>query len=115
MNTYKNERIIKIGEAEFLLRPTFENCAALEGDLKMGLNALAFKLAKAELPLNTDCVKVIYHCQVSDKKLTKEEIWMLCFGSWIDVMKEVLMFIGSITAGDNTQVEKKAQPQASIV
>lgn len=113
MNTYKNEKTIKLNDVEILLRPTFENCAALEGDLKIGLNALAFKLAKAELPLNTDCVKVIYHCQV-EKKYTREDIWMLAMGRWIDVMKEVLFFIGNITAGDNTQIEKKGEPQVIV-
>lgn len=109
MNSYKNEKIIKIGGQDILLRPTFENCEALETALGFGLPVLAHNLSKQKLPGMSDMAKVIYHCQ-AQKLITQEEIWKLVMAEGMMVMSDILIFVGQITAGDKfSTVEKKSQ------
>jgi hypothetical protein len=102
-NKYRNEMMIKIGEVEILLRPTFQNCANLEAALGYGIPMLAFNLMNKKLPGLADMVQVIFFCQ-ADKKLTLEEIWDLVMVEGIGSSTQVLQFIGQITTGDKTQV-----------
>lgn len=110
MNQYKNEKVIKLGGVEILLRPTFDNCASLEGDLGYGLPQLAFNMSKAKLPAMTDLTKVVFHCQAV-KKLTREEVWDLVMIEGVGLMTDILVFIANITTGAKHKVEeKKSQP-----
>lgn len=103
-NKFRNEKVVKLGEVEILLRPTFENCANLESSLGYGLPMMAFKLAKQQLPSMTDSAKVIFFCQ-AEKKYTLEQIWDLLMIEGSSVMKDLLVFVGGITAGDKTVQE----------
>lgn len=103
-NPLKNEKMVKLGEVEILLRPTFENCANLESSLGYGLPMLAYNLSKKQLPPMTDLTKVIYHCQVK-KEHSLEKIWELVMAEGMGVAGPILEFIGQITAGDRSQPE----------
>lgn len=103
-NKFRNEMTIKLGEVEILLRPTFENCANLESALGYGLPMMAFKLAKQQLPSMTDAAKVIFFCQ-AEKKYTLEQVWELMMENGSGIIKDLLMFVGGITAGDKTVQE----------
>lgn len=105
MNKFKNEKVIKLGEVEILLRPTFLNCADLETALGQGLPMLAYSLAQKKLPTMTDLAKVIYFCQADRTKYSLEEIWELVQCEGMMVAGPVLEFIGQITAGDKTAPE----------
>jgi len=102
-NKHRNESMIKVGEVEVLLRPTFENCANLESALGYGIPMLAFNMMNKKLPGLTEVAKVIYFCQ-AEKKHTLEEIWDLIMIEGIGSSTQVLHFIGQITTGDKTQV-----------
>jgi len=102
-NKFRNEMVVKVGDVEILLRPSFENCANLEAALGYGLPSLAFALAKQKLPTLTEVAKVIFFCQ-AEKKLTLEQIWDLMMVEGVASSTQVLIFIGQITAGDKTQV-----------
>jgi hypothetical protein len=104
MNKFKNEKVIKLGEVEILLRPTFMNCADLEAGLGYGLPMLAYNLAQKKLPNMTDLAKVIYFCQAERTK-SLEEIWDLVQSEGMMIAGPVLEFIGQITAGDKTAPE----------
>jgi len=106
MNKYKNEKLINVGGTEILLRPTFNNCASLEGDLGYGLPQLAFNLTKAKLPAMTELTKVIYHCQ-DVKNLNQEQVWELVMGEGVGIMAVVLEFVARITIGNKANVEEK--------
>lgn len=103
-NPLKNEKTITIGGVEILLRPTFENCANLEGSLGYGLPMLAFNLSRKQLPAITDLTKVIYHCQAK-KEHSLEKIWELVMKEGMMIAGPLLEFIGQITAGDQSQPE----------
>lgn len=102
-NKHRNEYVIKVGEVEVLLRPTFENCANLESALGYGLPMLAFNLSQKKMPPLTDLAKVIFFCQ-AEKKLTMASVWDLVLEEGVGITTQVLMFVGQVTAGDKTQV-----------
>lgn len=108
MSNIKNEKTIILSGNSILLRPTFENCEALESDLGYGLPVLAHNLAKQKLPGMSDITKVIFHCQ-AQKVYTKNQIFDLIMSHGMMIMTDILIFIGQITAGDKFSVEKKNQ------
>lgn len=108
MSNIKNEQIIEIAGNKILLRPTFENCEALESDLGYGLPVLAHNLTQKKLPGMADITKVIFHCQ-EKKVFSKQEIWEQVMSEGMMVMTQILIFVGKITAGDKYSVEKKNQ------
>lgn len=107
MNPYKNEKLVKVGGTEILLRPTFQNCVSLETDLGYGLPQLSMNLVKSKMPMMTELSKVIYHCQASEPKLDQEQVWNLVMAEGVRLMGPVLMFVSTITAGDKVDAEKK--------
>lgn len=113
MNTYKNEKVIKMGDVEILLRPTFQNCVSLEAVIEGGFSGLTMRLFKSQMPGLTDITKVVYHCQ-AEKKYTEEEIWQLVMKEGMGISNQVLMFVAQITAGDKTVIEKKNVETTSL-
>ena len=110
MSKIKNEKTITLAGSEILLRPTFANCEALESDLGFGLPVLAHNLSQKILPGMIQMAKVIYHCQ-AQKVYTKDDIWEMVQSEGMLIMTDILIFVGSITAGDKFNVEKKNQAQ----
>lgn len=109
-NKFRNEKQIKLGGVEVLLRPSFENIANLEDSLGFGLPTLSLRLSKMfqrqETPKLTDLAKIVFHCQ-AEKKYNLDEIWELCQEEGIESAKDILVFVSNVTAGN------KAAPQLS--
>lgn len=120
-NKYRNELEVKIGGETILLRPTFENIAAMEENIG-GLSYLAWKYSRATgkdgqakaLPGLTECAKIIYFNQAAtkpddptQKKLSLEEVWDLVSKEGVAVITPVLTFLGRITAGQKEDSEPK--------
>lgn len=116
-NKFKNEMLINIAGEEILLRPTFENLAAMETKMG-GIAYLAFKYGKGidvetmkidpiaaaqSLPPLTDAAQIIFFNQVApegEKKRTLEEIHELCLAEGLKVCTQVVMFLARCTAGN---------------
>ena len=98
-NKFRNEKIVKMGEVEILLRPTFENCANLEAALGFGIPQLAVNLALKKMPGLAEMAKVIYFCQ-AEKQYTLEQIWDLVMQEGAGFGVQVIEFVGMVTAGD---------------
>ncbi len=132
-NKFRNEMEISLGGETLLLRPTFENIAAMETDIG-GLAYLGWKYSrgirlgadgrptKASMgseasikatPTLTECAKVIYYNQAAtkaddptQKKFSLEEIWVLVSVEGISVVRPVTIYLAQVTAGDKkTDVE----------
>lgn len=113
MNPFKNEKQIKLGEVEILLRPSFENVAALENNVEPVM-AITQRLTKgaAKVPI-TLLAQIIYYCQAARKPenleayyYSLEEIWtMLQTTGSAEIFNPVLVFIGQVFAGDKTANE----------
>lgn len=127
-NKFRNEREITIGGEKILLRPTFENVAAMEENVG-GLSFLAWKYSRAgadggakALPGLAECAKIIYFNQAAtkpddptQKRLSLEEVWELVSAEGVGVIKPVLEYLGRMTAGrkgdevnELTEKEKKS-------
>jgi len=106
MNPYKNEKLIKFGEVEILLRPTFENIAAFESSV-ITLDEFSIRLVKGKTPGLAVLVQAIYFFQ-AEKKYNLEQInQMLQDSIGIQVNAQVLPFLGSVTAGHQSQLDVK--------
>lgn len=129
-NKFRNELEIKIGGETILLRPTFENIAAMESDIG-GLAYLGWKfsrgmrlgadgkvtkasmLSEASIratPTLTECTKVIYYNQAASKpedatqkKFNLEEIWALVSKEGVAIVKPVTIYLAQVTAGDKKE------------
>jgi hypothetical protein len=116
MNPVRNEYEISVGGEVILLRPTFQNIAAMENAVG-GLNYLAWKFSRGsigkqinverlvkDLPYMTELAQVIFYNQ-AEKKFTLEQIWELVKAEGADLTIPVSKFLGRITAGSNRTVE----------
>lgn len=117
--------VIKIGGEEILLRPTFENIAAMESNVG-GVSYLGWKFSRnvtkdangkfntdvgqlaKNLPSMSECAKIIYYNQAStkqddpnQKKYSLDEIWdkVLASGSSA-VIGSITIYITKLLAGD---------------
>lgn len=127
-NLKRNEMEITLGAEKILLRPTFENVAAMEGAIG-GLAYLGWKFSKGfqrmqkgtavsdalanfdpkNMPSLTEMAQVIYFNQAATKaddptlkKFSLEEIWDLVKMEGIKILPVVTIYISRITAGDKT-------------
>jgi len=113
MNKFKNEMIIKMGEVEILLRPTFENIANMEGDIG-GLAYIAHKFTKpgkGMMGIN-EAAKIIFYNQ-AEKNYSLDEIWELVSDEGIQIIGPVMQFLTKITMGNKmapilTETQKKS-------
>jgi len=129
-NKFKNEMLIEVGGEKILLRPTFENLAAMESKMG-GLAYLAFKYGKGidigsgkidpldaakSLPPLTDAVQIIYfnqHVEEGEKRKGLEEIHQLCMTDGIKICTQIVIFLARCTAGNKfaaqpTKSQKKS-------
>lgn len=137
MNPFKNEKVIKLGGVEILLRPDFENMAALEeavgsmaylgyrfsrGARIKGQGGSLEEIVKA-MPTMTECAQIIYYSQAArnetdatKRKFSLEEIWSLVQEEGIAITTPVGEFINNMGQGTknlNPQSvsEKKPEPE----
>lgn len=128
-NQNRNEKLIKVGGQEILLRPTFENMAALESKLG-SISYLTWKVSravsvrtgkngveeavvsKADMPPLTWLAQVIYYCQAAvkpedptQKKFSIEQIWNLVQVEGAACMVPIIQFIMRIGNGNALQAE----------
>jgi len=124
-NLFRNEMMMKIAGVEILLRPTFENLAAMES--KMGSIAyLAFKYgAKIDLknpdpkemikcaPPVTDTAMIIYYNQAVHKYTLDEILDLVLTEGSLQVGMQIIPFLLRMSAGNKnipqaTEEEKKS-------
>lgn len=134
MNKFRNEMEIELGSERILLRPTFENIAAMEANvgsvaylgwkfsrgIRLGADGKAQVTdgAVKALPSLTECAQIIFFNQAATKpddptlkKFSLEEIWDLVLQHGSTICKTIVQYLAKITAGDKPTVEK---PQESI-
>jgi hypothetical protein len=125
-NKFKNEMLIEVGGEKILLRPTFENLAAMESKMG-GLAYLAFKFgqgidiesktvdalksAKA-MPSMTDTAQIIYFNQ-AEKKFSQEEIFDFCLADGIKVCAQAVLFLVRCSAGNKLLAEPSERQKKS--
>ena len=132
-NQFRNEMVIDFGEEKILLRPTFENVAAMESDLG-GVAYLAFKygqgidintkkvdpIASAKsLPPISEAAKIIYYNQ-AEKKFTLEQIFQMCLDVGLKCSAQAVMFLVRVTAGNKfakpvSERQKKSSSKKNLV
>ena len=138
MNPFRNEATIKLGEVEILLRPTFENVAAMERSLgslvylghrfskglrlrmaaeSKGLPVHTDDLAKC-MPTLTELAEIIYYNQAArreddqtKRKYSLEEIWAMVSDEGIKISNEVITYVNKIASGR----QETAKPEKSEV
>jgi hypothetical protein len=108
INPLKNELEIELGAEKLLLRPSFENLAALEAQIGP-LDSLSFSLSrqtedKPRLLSITESVRIIFHCQ-EPKNLSISEIHSLVMSAGIKARSQLYKFLLTITAGDDAAAE----------
>lgn len=109
MNKFRNEFQVELAGEKILLRPTFENLAAMEQAVG-SLLYLAVKFSKgmsaqatmATTPTMTECAQIIYHNQ-AEKKFTLEETFEKCMDHGLSVTKQVLEFLTVCSSGNKHQ------------
>ena len=123
-NKFRNELEIELAGEKLLLRPTFENIAAMETKLG-GLAYLAWKFSRGGrdpkfLPSLTECAEIIYLNQAANnptdptkKKFSMEEIWEKVQAEGLGVIKPITIFLGRISAGNKMapQVDELTEGQ----
>lgn len=117
-NKTRNEMMLDLAGEKILLRPTFDNLAAMESKMG-GIAYLAFKFgggveiasgkisqdaAAKAMPSMTDAAQIIYFNQ-AEKKFTQEEIFEMCLNTGLKVCAEVVMFLARVSAGNKFAVE----------
>lgn len=113
-NAYKNEKMIKIGEVEILLRPTFENLAAFESTV-ISLDEFSFRLIKGRLPTLSQLVQAIYYFQ-AEKKLTLEEVNCLVQNNeGVQVNRLILPFLAGCIAGHKNADDAKDSVEKAML
>lgn len=125
-NKFRNEMEITVGGQKILLRPTFENLAAMESVLgslaylgwkysrgvvleKDGTIKTNMEMAIRSLPPLSDAAKIIFFNQAATKpedptlkKYSLEEIWALVLEEGTPVTKQVVQYLARVTAGNKT-------------
>lgn len=127
-NRLRNEKEIILGEVKILLRPNFQNIAALESDLG-SISYLSYKfgkgydlvtqkinmeLASKHAPSMIETTKIIFHCQ-ADKHFTLEEIYDLVLARGIAVCMEIIGFVAQIAAGNQNTKELTPRQKKNTV
>lgn len=115
-NKARNELEINLGGNKILLRPTFENMAAMESDMG-SIASLAFKFGKGvdaatgkvdpqaaalSLPSITETTKIFYYNQ-AEKKYSLEEMFEMVMAEGIQISIKAVMFLTLCTAGNKFQ------------
>ena len=124
-NKFRNELEIEVAGTKILLRPTFENIAAMESNV----GAVAWlgwkysrghgtKDAAKSIPPLTECAKIIYFNQAAtdpqdatQKKFNLEQTWDLVLQAGAPVVKDVMTYLARLTAG-NKSVDGEAVSEA---
>ena len=125
-NKFRNEMLIKLAGEEILLRPTFENLAAMES--KMGSIAyLAFKSgAKADLskvnspaemikctPPATETAQIIYFNQAEHKFNLEQILEMVLDEGAVHAGMNIMPFLLKMTAGNKMQKQPSESEKKS--
>jgi len=132
MNSARNEMIVKLAGEEILLRPTFENIAAMEANVggvsylgwkysrgirtnasgEVDTTSLVSDMAIKSLPSMSEVAQIIYYNQAASKpddptqrKYSLEEIWdkMLKNGAG-GITRTITIYLARLTAGDRLSV-----------
>lgn len=132
MNNARNEMVIKLAGEDILLRPTFENIAAMEANVG-GVNYLGWKYSRGirtkengeadlaslvsetaikSLPSMSETAQIIYYNQAATKpedptlrKYSLEEIWEKLLKNGVGgVTRQVTIYLARLTAGDRLSV-----------
>lgn len=132
-NKFRNEMEVKVGGETILLRPTFENLAAMENAMG-GVAYLAWRFGKGidlesrtvnaeasakAMPTMSETAQIIYFNQ-AEKKFTLEEVMQLCLDEGVRVCTVVVPFLVRVCAGNKLQAEpserqKKSSPESNQV
>jgi hypothetical protein len=125
-NKFRNETEIVLGETKILLRPTFENIAAMESTVG-SVAWLGWKYSRGirlnedgkpvssndieqtikALPPLTEAAKIIYFNQ-AEKTYSQDEIWDMVQGAGIGIAKQVVLYLAKVTSGNKTVDEAEA-------
>lgn len=133
---------VKVGPETILLRPTFENIAAMESvvgsvsylgwkfsrgirqNAEGGVDARTLNTAEAikGMPSMTEVAQIIYFNQAATKendatrkKFSLEEIWDLVSQEGMRLVLPIMTYIANITAGDkmaNTDAPSEAEKKS---
>lgn len=132
MNSARNEIVIKLAGEDILLRPTFENIAAMEANVggvsylgwkysrgvrvkengEADLASLVSETAIKSLPSMSEVAQIIYYNQAATKpedstlrKYSLEEIWDKLLKNGIGtITRQVTIYLARLTAGDRLSV-----------
>jgi queuine/archaeosine tRNA-ribosyltransferase len=108
-NAYKNEKTIRIGEVEILLRPNFENLSSFESNV-ITLDEFSFRLVKGRLPSLSQMVQAIFYFQ-AEKKFNLEQInCMVQNDVGFQISSDILSFLSGCVAG----YKNKADAEKSV-
>lgn len=135
-NKLRNELELTLGSEKILLRPTFENVAAMEANVgsvaylgwkySRGVKIKDGKIehnmndAVKALPSMAEAAQIIYYNQAATKpedptlkKFSLEEIWELVLEEGASVTKTVVVYLTRLTSGQKqppqvTEEEKKS-------
>lgn len=127
-NTFRNEQVIVLAGTKILLRPTFENIAAMESDMG-GVAYLAFKygqgvnldtkaidplLSAKSYPPLSETAKIIFHNQ-AEKTYTLDQIFDLVMQEGIRASATIVLFLVKMTAGNKFAKEPSERQKKSSV
>jgi hypothetical protein len=124
-NKFRNEMEINLAGQKILLRPTFENIAAMEANVG-SLVHLVWKFSRgavksksvteksvASFPSLSECAQIIYYNQAAVKpedptlkKYSLEEIWDMVLDEGATACKGVVEFLGKMMAGRKVSPEE---------
>lgn len=128
-NKYRNEMEINLAGEKILLRPTFENIAAMESNVgsvawltwrysrgvkfkdgKVDKASMASEAAIKAIPSLSETAQIIYFNQAAlnptdatQKKYSLEEIWSLVMAEGAKVTGQIVLYLGRITAGNKSE------------
>lgn len=139
MNPFRNEMKITLGTQEILLRPTFENIAAMEQAVAT-LSYLGWRFSRGSrlsfqakqtntqvsldemvksMPSLSECAQIIFYNQATPhpedpmrKQFSLEEIWDLVQQEGATVINPVVAYISRITAGKTRVDDVKAEDES---
>ena len=124
-NKYRNEMEIELAGEKILLRPTFENCAAIETS-HGSLAWLGWKFSRGErdlkhMPGITDMALLIYHMQAasdpedsSKKFYSLQEIWdKVQVTGMKPLFPKLIEFLARTTAGNKLANEPSENQKKS--
>lgn len=114
MNKFRNEKLVKLGEAEILLRPTFKKIAQTE--FKLGsIAGIAIKVSgedkiNSQFPISM--IAEIFFINQAEEKYSLDQIFDLVLEEGYQSCRaQVLEFLVLITAGKkvNEQLQQDTQ------